>query len=191
MMATRPGNQVCPICGHDDDVEILRAGDEWVMRCDARSHPPFEWRPEAQYHRHLSPRSGVAEELGVYDDLLQCVHDGFAEYGIVEYRFAEHAPQTYRTLVDRYGHTAFGPKKYTTTAFLAGALGQLWREQSVLGVSARATGYWSYNRFAGAYAPPGTPLDSPIASWEDFARSGLGVDPLDWPPLRYRHEPQK
>jgi hypothetical protein len=184
--SARPANQVCPICGYDDDVEIVLADDEWVMTCESRSHPPFEWRPKEQYHKPLSPRSGIGEELGVYDDLLECVHDGFAEYGIIEYRFWEHSPKTYLILVERYGHTVYGPSRYTASAFLGGALGQLWREQLVDGVSVSATGYWSYNGTVGAYARMETPHDTPITSWQDFARDTLGVDPLDWPPLGYK-----
>jgi hypothetical protein len=55
------------------------------------------------------------------------------------------------------------------------------------GVWAPATGYWSYNRVVGAYARMGTPHDTPITSWQDFALGTLGVDPLDWPPLGYTH----
>jgi hypothetical protein len=186
--SAKPANQVCPICGYDDDVETILADDEWVMTCESHNHPPFEWRPKEQYRKPLSGgRTGIGEELGVYADLLDCVDDGFAEFGIVEYRFWERAPKTYTILVERYGHTVYGPSKYTTSKFLGGALGQLWRERLVDGVWAPATGYWSYNRVVGAYARMGTPHDTPITSWQDFALGTLGVDPLDWPPLGHTH----
>jgi hypothetical protein len=175
--SARPANQVCPICGYDDDVEIILAGDEWVMTCASRSHPPFEWRPKDQCYKPLSLRTGIGEELGVHG----------AEFGIVEYRFWERAPKTYLILVERYGHTVYGPSRYSTSAFLGGALGQLWRKQLVDGVSVSATGYWSYNGTVGAYARKGTPHETPITSWQDFALGTLGVDPLDWPPLGFTH----
>ena len=180
----KPANQVCPICAHDDDIEVVLADGDWVMICSSRSHPMYEWRPKEQYQKSLSPRFGIAEELGVYDDLLHCVHDGFAEYGIVEYRYWEHSPDTYMELANRYGHTALGPGKYTVSAFLGGALGQLWRENLVVGRWGPATGYWAYNGTVGAYGPSGTPEKSSILSWESFARTQLGVDPMYWPPLK-------
>ena len=188
MTPARPANQVCPICAYDDDVDIVLANDEWVMTCTSCSHPPFEWRPTEQYYKQLSPRSGIEEELGVYDILLECVDGSFAEFGIIEYHIWERAPRTYTILAERYGHTAYGPSKYTASAFLGGALGQLWRERLVDGVWGPATGYWSYNGVVGAYARMGTPHDTPIASWQDFARTTLRLDPDDWPPLGYRHQ---
>ena len=181
-----PARQLCPLCGHDDEVTSARVDDEWVVSCGSTTHPPMEWRPKEQYQGNGTYRTGIAEELGVYDDLLACVHDGFAEYGVIEYRFAQYAPATYKFLVDRYGHTALGPAGYTTSAFLGGALGQLWREDLVDGLWAPATGYWSYNGQVGAYGPIGTPESADCLSWEEFATSTLGVDPFDWPPLGYR-----
>jgi hypothetical protein len=96
------------------------------------------------------------------------------------------SPDTYRTLVDRYGHTANGPSKYTTSSFLGGALGHLWREGSVAGRWGPATGYWRYNSQVGTYAPSSTPEDGEVLSWAEFARETLNVDPRDWPPLDHR-----
>ncbi len=118
MTPAPPARQLCPLCGHDDEVTTTRVGDEWVVTCASKTHPPMEWRPKEQYQSTGTYRTGIGEDLGVYDDLLACVHDGFAEYGVVEYRFAQYAPDTYRLLVDRYGHTALGPAGYSTSAFL-------------------------------------------------------------------------
>lgn len=183
MAPPKPAHQVCPICAFDDDVETLLAADEWVMTCRNQKHPLFEWRPKDQGAKPGSYRTGVGEELGVYDDLLACVCDGFAEYGVIEHRYSKRVPEAYQFLVTRYGHTAKAPSHYTASAFLGGALGQLWREALVEGVWGPATGYWSYNGRVGSYAPSGTPEDSHILSWEHFAEKTLGVDPYDWPPL--------
>jgi len=161
-------------------------GDEWVVTCASQTHPPMEWRPKEQYKATGTYRTGIGEELGVYDDLLACVHDGFAEYGVIEYRFARHAPDTYRVLVDRYSHTALGPAGYSTSAFLGGALGQLWREDVIAGFWTLASGYWSYNGGISAYGPAGTPESDGCLTWAEFAVSNLDVDPGDWPPLGYR-----
>lgn len=187
MAPPRPARQVCPICAQDDDVEILLAGDEWVMTCSYQGHLPFEWRPKGQFAKAISYRTGIGEELGVYDDLLVCVREGIAEYGVIEYRYWQRSPDVYRQLVDRYGHTAKGPSRYTASAFLGGALGHLWREELIEGVWGPATGYWSYNGQVGSYGPPGTAETDDILSWETFAEQALGVDPFDWPPLGYRN----
>ncbi len=164
MTPARPANQVCPICAYDDDVDIVLADDEWVMTCTSRSHPPFEWRPTEQYYKQLSPRSGIGEDLGVYDVLLECVDGSFAEFGVIEYHFWERdrgrTPFWWNATATR--HT--GPASTPHLHFRAGALGQLWRERLVDGVWGPATGYWSYNGVVGAYARMGTPHQPPLLS---------------------------
>ena len=188
MTPSPPARQLCPLCGHEDFVTTARVDDEWVVSCSSHTHPPMEWRPKEQYQGTGTYRNGIGQELGVYDDLLDCVHDGFAEYGVIEYRFSKKAPRTYQFLVDRYSHTALGPAGYSTSAFLGGALGQLWREELVAGFWAPATGYWSYNGRVGAYGPADTPESDVCLSWEEFAVSTLGAGAYDWPPLGYRAE---
>jgi hypothetical protein len=52
-------------------------------------------------------RSGVADELGVYDDLLSRVLPvEWVEYGIVEHRYAARAPELNADLARRYGIAA-------------------------------------------------------------------------------------
>ncbi len=184
-MPTPPAHQVCPLCGHDDYVTRVVVDDEWIDSCSSTDHAPIEWRPKEQYAGPSSYRSGIGEDLGVYEDLLNCVTGGFAEYGLIEYRFSQFAPKTYKILVDRYGHTVQGKRKYSASAFLGSALGQLWREELIEGLWGPATGYWNYNSKVGCYATAGTAESSEILSWEDFATGTLGVDPLDWPPLGY------
>lgn len=186
MAGAKPPSQVCSLCGFDDDVTAELATGEWVMRCTATSHPPWEWRPKTQEPVRGRGRSGVAEELGVYDELLRCVEDGYAETGLIEYRYSQRAPSTYEDLVRRYGHTAHGRQQYSASAFLATALRALWDEELVFSATMPATGYWSYNGRTYAYGPLGTdPEDVPL-SWAEFAETTLGVSALDWPPLGFR-----
>jgi hypothetical protein len=187
MPKPRPPKQVCPLCASDDEVTRSLIDEVWVFRCDAsRDTHPYEWRPHDIPEAPLYGEEGVGAELGVYDDLLAIANEGFAEYGVLEYRFWKRVPQTYRTLVDRYGHTAFGPARYTASAFLAGSLALLWKEELIYGTSSRATGYWSYNERIGAYGPVGTSETADPLSWERFATVTLHTDPYDWPPLNYR-----
>ena len=183
---TAPPNQVCPICAHDDDIETVFVAGEWIRTCKDLSHLPFEWRPTVEQPWLGTYRTGVGIELGVYEDLLLSVVDCWSEYGVIEYRYSKIAPQAYRELVKRYGHTAQGPTKYSASAFLGGALGQLYREELIEGVWGPATGYWSYNSQVGAYAPLGTAESDHILTWEDYAEKTVSADPFDWPPLGYQ-----
>lgn len=195
--ATKPANQICPVCAHGDDVTVLKVEDDWVMTCEDGCHPLFEWKPTMTKAGVSAHRSGLGEELGVYDTLLACVAEGAAEYGVIEYRFVERDRGTYDVLVQRYGHRAKEPRKYTASSFLGGALGQLWREQLITGWFVPATGYWKYNSSIGAYAPAGTTSSDELLSWERFATKQLHVDatsgrrsnPAPDPHLEAQHRP--
>ncbi len=190
MTTPRPPRQVCPLCGFDD-VTVELVDESWVMTCLDQSHPPFEWRPTEHAATVGTYRSGIGQELGIYDDLLECVVGGMAEYGVIEHRYATQFPSTYKRIVDRYGHTALGPTRYSTSSFLGGALGQLWREGNVAGMWATATGYWSYNGRVGAYGTTTavTQNNPEVLTWADFATDSLSVSPLDWPALDHIARP--
>ena len=124
------------------------------------------------------------EDLGVYDDLLRCAALGLAEHGVVEYRFWEQAPETYKTLVEMYGHKYLTEGlRYSASAFLARALSQLATERLIYGTIVPATGRWAYNGRTGAYGPKGTDRSEHCLSWEEFATGVLGISSEDWPPL--------
>src|SRR5579862_7753520 len=98
MTVRRPPRQLCPLCAQDDDIDVGFVDGVWVMTCSAPEHPPFVWTPRGQGEEPRRGRTGVSEDLGVYDDLLHCVAEGFAEHGVLEYRFWQLAPATYTTL---------------------------------------------------------------------------------------------
>ena len=178
----KPGRQVCPLCGHDDEVVEVQVESLWIFLCDSTSHAPMEWRPTEAQVKSGSYRTAIGEELGVYDDLLECVFGGMAEYGVIEHRYASQHPLTYKRLVSMYGHTSQGPKTYTASAFLGRGLGQLWREGLVVGRFGPATGYWKYNTQVGCYGPVGQSLvDDSILTWDAFATKTLGVSSDSWP----------
>lgn len=180
---TRPARQVCPLCASDDLVTLRSDGpDIWVFVCGAeQARHPYEWTPTGT--PQFEPgRVGIAEELGVYDDLLRCLEPGErVEYGIVEYRFAATSPMAYRALIERYGHVSVQPSKYTASAFLSHALGQLSREGLVELSWTKGTGYWSYLTRVSAWslAGSGAAVNVPILNWADFAL-GNGLDPESW-----------
>lgn len=63
----------------------------------------------------------------------------------MEYQYAALCPADFAAIVTRYGHTTIAPKKYTASAFLAGVLGVLSRQGTLLYHFGPATGHWSYN----------------------------------------------
>jgi hypothetical protein len=138
------------------------------------------WTPTASTP-FVAGRSGVGEELGVYDDLLRCVlPNERVEYGVVEHRFAEIAPATYAELIRRYGHASLAPTRYSASSFLSHALGQLYRERLLDRNDVPATGYWRYLRQVPAFAQPATMANVRTTSWESFATEH-GIDPQVWP----------
>lgn len=67
---------------------------ESICLCENPSCGAYRWTPTVQSADANQMRTGIAEEFGVYDDLLSCVgtEDPWLEYGIVEYRFARLRP---------------------------------------------------------------------------------------------------
>lgn len=185
----RPARQVCPSCGVDESIRTEVIGpSSWRYTCtrSCRQHAePYSWlgsTPDAPFDEELSYNK--AEELGLPNDLLTCLEHGqsFVEYGVVEYRYATKAnPAVYKQLVEDYGHTALGPKKYTASAFIASTLGRMLREDLVAYRPGKATGFWSYNGEISFWSLKPVTESRPI-TFEDFAAE-QGFAPKTWPPL--------
>ncbi len=126
-----PPRLVCPLCGHDEGVNAVPLGPGlWEFTCTGGSRhvEPFNWQTTAAKDSVDEEwMGGKSEELGLYDDLPQCFNGGdpWVEYGVVEYRYSQQRPRVYAELLGEYGHTRIGRKSYTTSSFIAGALGRL------------------------------------------------------------------
>lgn len=144
---------------------------------DARGAAP-SWPSTTTTTGDVEAAEGITAELGVYDDLLECLVPGepYVEYGIVEHRFSELRPNVYAELLERYGHTRLGPKPYTASAFLGAALGWLRDHDEILIEFAPATGYWSYNGVIAYCALPPGPADGSRRTYASYAEA-LGLDP--------------
>jgi hypothetical protein len=178
----KPALQVCPLCGiHGEVTQHPDGPDLWRFVCSGPHHDgDHTWYPTVEF-APTSERTGVGAELGVYDDLVTCINaQELVEYGIVEYRYAHLNRAAYLELVRRFGHRSLGAKKFTASAFLARALGQLSTEGLTVSRWAKATGYWDYNGKVSAWARPETSDSIPVTSWSDFAIS-KGFDPIAWP----------
>jgi hypothetical protein len=188
-----PHRQVCKLCAHDDEVTMLPIGDgsEWAFTCTATTghSAPYVWTVKVE--RGMAGREGITAELGLYDDLPRCVRvgDPWIEHGILEHRYKLLRPDVYfDELLPRYGHVALKSKRYTTSVFIASALGQLMREGALAWQYAPATGLWNYNHKISFWAlPPAPPLEERL-TWAEFAgREGLDSKVWDVTPPRPKH----
>ena len=91
------------------------------------------------------------------------------EYGVVEHAYATSCPDDFAELVERYGHTAVQPARYTVSSFLARTLSDLGRTGSLLYRGGPATGRWSYNAGISWWALPPAPDEEQMVSWADTA----------------------
>ena len=176
-----PAHQICPLCGRDDLVAVEPIADGvWRYTCPNTSkHAPYSWTGTATSGMDETATENKAEELGLYQDLPHCLVAGepFVEYGVVERRFALLCPEVYTRLIEDYGHTRQGPKKYTASAFIAKAMGTLADRGEVLYKSGKATGYWAYNSGISYWAMPPEPADpDSILTYREFAERE-GFDP--------------
>ena len=111
-----------------------------------------------------------------------CVHAGepWVEHGVVEHRYKMMRPEIYfGELLPRYGHVAQGPRRYSLSALIAKALGQLSREGILAWQYARATGFWAYNGSISYWAMPPAPPTERRLSWSDFATE-QGLEQMEW-----------
>jgi hypothetical protein len=182
------GGAVCPLCGYDDYLLVtIDTGIELGITCDhGGKGKPRQWTQRRHHAPLRLPRSGLGEELGLYDDLQEIlvVGEPYLEYGIVEHRYAAHNPAAYADLVGRYSHTRFGPTRYSASVFIGRALWTLHREGVLDRMDGLATGYWDYNHRLSAWARPPVPEDAGVVTWAEFAEM-QGFDPKDWPALGY------
>ena len=179
-MAHTPQRQVCPICGHDDDVTTMPGDAErtWDYTCLADGH---NWTVKAD--TGLVGRTGITAEWDLYDDLPKCLTPGepWVEHGVVEFRYKTGFPDVYfEKILPRYGHVGLqGSKRYTASSFIAQALRQLEREGVLARSYRRATGFWAYNHRVSYWSlAPGPTSDDDI-TWQNFALAKK-LDPNEW-----------
>src|SRR5215213_4487870 len=128
--------------------------------------------------------SGIAAELGVYDDVFLCLSPGepWLEHGIVEHRYKELCPTAYRQMIDRWGHVIQGPRRYSVTAFLT----RTWARPAADGLLAAqlgpATGVYQHRRNTAIlyWALSPVPAAQRIRTWPT-SQLTLGSTPMIGP----------
>lgn len=182
--------RMCPKCFTAEDVSPAGHG-QYCCENPRHDDGSYTWTPEPQAKPATPGRESTLIELGVYDDLLACIHgdDGWLEWGVVEDRYRNIAPATYNDLVQRYSHSRRnavrgGPDVKPAHGRLVSnrlsiALGQLHAEGLVSWSHRQATGYWHYNGKTSFYAPVPAPAEDNVLTWESYATK-QGLDPNDW-----------
>lgn len=170
--------QVCPFHSDEDVIGTASGGDgSIIFRCDlTRGHPqpgPYSW-VQAPEPPDSAGIGGLAETLRLDIELPKAlaVHRGqWIEYGVLEATYAGANPADFAELVERYGHTAVTPTRYSASAYLAFTLGRLSRDGSVLFHVGPATGRWSYNSEIFWWSLPPAPSWTDRVSWAALEQS--------------------
>lgn len=161
--------QTCPFHG-SEDVPGIPTGDSdgsVSFTCSiARNHPdPGHWSwlyiPEPA---SAAGATGLAAELGLEVELraaLGTLPRQWVEYGLVERAYAVQRPDDFARIVEKYGHVAIAPARYTASAYVARVLGVLSRRGQLLYRRGEATGWWGYNGNISWWAL------APEPNWED------------------------
>jgi hypothetical protein len=132
--------QICPFHGDEDILGIATGGQDGSLTftcARANGHPqpgPHSWLYVPQME---SPPGidGYAAELGLASELPAAIAEyqgTWIEYGVAERAYAMRWPDDFAAIVARYGHKAIASKQYTASAFLAGMLGVLSRQGTLL-----------------------------------------------------------
>jgi hypothetical protein len=88
-------------------------------------------------------------------------------------------------MVNRWGHVAQSPRRYSVTSFIGSTLGALSREGTVTFKPGIGTGFFSYNSRVGMWTLVPVPAATTDMTWEKLAVE-LGHQPGDWPLLGYK-----
>jgi hypothetical protein len=175
--------EVCPLCGDADDVQRVDrpSGDRGFVCTRRRGHPaeePYRWAASCDLGATMqTPGRAGAGDRGLADALFACVLPGepWAEYGIVEHRYAERHPDAFRRLVAEKGHrwrdTDTGPAGTDTTAskYLVRTLSALAKVGELSRQFGAGTGVWRYNSRISYWVRPPEPPTGDVLSYAEFA----------------------
>lgn len=166
--------QTCAFHGSEDVQGIPTGVDgELSFTCDRTTeHPqpgPWTWLQVAE-PPDIKAVSGLAAELHLDIELPAAIaaqHGRWVEYGIVERTYAHNCPDDFAQIVERFGHRAITPSKYTASAFIARTLGDLSRTGHVLYHPGKASGRWAYNSDISWWSLAPAPDWADRISWAD------------------------
>jgi hypothetical protein len=170
-------NRCCPFHGDEDQFEMRKVDEGTILTCPRTTGHPTPgthfWLvvPEIA---GMTGMSGLSAELGLDVELpsaLAAFEGRWVEYGVLEAAYAAARPKDFDLLVERYGHTAIEAKRYTASAFLARALGDLSSTGALQVRFAPATGRWRYNSAISWWTISPPPSEDATTSWASLRRS--------------------
>jgi hypothetical protein len=129
-----------------------------------------------------SDADGIIGDLGLYEDLMQCVlvGDPWVEYGIIEFRYRLAYPGKFRDLVRERGHRQFPVGNNTASKLIGQALGILAERGSLVKhVGGAGTGFWRHNDPSHWYARPPAPPISKLVTWTGYLAGELDGEVRD------------
>ena len=191
-MAPDTSFRMCERCFTDADMQLpLRTPDGGVTFTCSGSHDgtgPHVWTeyPPAPTGARTRRAGGARRvEAGVTADLLEplraCFHegDGWLEYGVVEHRLRQVAPEVFARHVAEAGHTMFGPATNTASGRIATALSSLRARGEVHGFIGPSTGRaWRGDTISHWGLDPALPQGE-VLSWAR-SREQLGLPADEW-----------
>lgn len=161
-----PVRRYCPFHTMEDVLGTRLSDGSYSFECTDAGHPgggSFRWL-EVPPPKGLDPMSGLAEKLNMPPKLEAAVGslgNGWFEYGLVERAYATANPDDFAVLLDRWGHTAQGPRQYSASSYIGSVLGRMASNGDLFYRPDRGTGRWSYNHDASYWSV------DPEASWEE------------------------
>lgn len=180
----------CTNCQDDSQMQLPMSTPDGgvIYTCldDHRGTGPwvFTVYPAVEPTRTARRTPARVENGGVTRDLLEPLTAVFAEsgpwleFGVVEARLRDLAPEVFAKHVREAGHTMFGPASHTASGRLAMALSALRARGVVDGYIGQSTGKAWRGRTISYWTKHGTTPRTEVLSWVDH-REQLGLSD-DW-----------
>jgi len=176
----------CPDCGTNFDTQFNETDPDGqlVYTCDAShaghgqtyfSAPPADPSLDGVTKPAIKV---VKYDLPVTDDLLapllKCVfaEDGWTEFGVIEHRLHQLAPDVFAGHVRAQGHRMFSPKTPTASgARVSTALTRLQKEGHLVEENRKSTGEaWEHSPRISFWALAPVAEDTSTLTWADFCK---------------------
>jgi hypothetical protein len=172
--------QVCPLCGIDDFVKVVKSPDGETVYACAREKKhvdsPYLWTVDESGKDQRYPVEGLAADLNLFDDLRKCFdpEDGWVEYGILESRFRERAQDNFESVRAIYGSVLLdGPRKYSVASYVSRhVLSKLADWGEIDYSEGPATGIWKYTGSIGYWAKRPAPPRDQALTFASFVKGG-------------------
>lgn len=186
LKSVNPGILTCPVCFRADEVSYPTPAPDggWELECSAAhdGDGPYAFVVEPVLGRAGGRMHSVP--TGITDDLLQPLQacfraeDGWLEYGVIEYRLRQLAPEVFARHVREAGHRMFGPKTNTASCRISMALRRL-RSQGHLDsyISGSTGAAWDGNPISYWSRTPDAARARAL-TWTQFCRVSGRTD--DW-----------